>query len=419
MRKCYYQCSFRQAAPLRLSNGENDRTDNDLMLDGNGMPFIPGSAIAGVLRSMLPEKEGNRLFGWIEQEAEKEQSAHESMIQISDGILRLEEDSRVHRTVRHGVGINDEGVAEDRRKYDFDVVETDSKYVSVLELTLPGESDPAEEATDSLMCQITAQGISFGARTSRGYGNMTVSVRKRCFSLDRRSGPGGTEEWLSFDPFMPETFDGEPISGVEAIETDGIIYKVGLRMTGSFSVRVYSSNPERSDYAPLTSMEGKPVLPGTGWAGVFRHHMRRLAGEACMPAEISEKIDRLFGVCEEEHLKSRIRFSETVIEGGKPLDVTRVALDRFTMKPRQRALFFSTLWQDGSGTLEIRIAGEPDVTVKSLLEATLLDLHFGLLNIGGEGNVGRGRAEITGLEISGRPVDQLLGVEICAREAIS
>lgn len=61
--KLYYCCQFTQLSPLRLSGGKNDRTDNDLMLDSRGLPMIPGSALAGVLRGRLTREEANLLFG--------------------------------------------------------------------------------------------------------------------------------------------------------------------------------------------------------------------------------------------------------------------------------------------------------------------------------------------------------------------
>jgi CRISPR/Cas system CMR subunit Cmr4 (Cas7 group RAMP superfamily) len=61
--KLYYCCRFTQLSPLRLSGGKNDRTDNDLMLDSRGLPMIPGSALAGVLRGRLTREEANLLFG--------------------------------------------------------------------------------------------------------------------------------------------------------------------------------------------------------------------------------------------------------------------------------------------------------------------------------------------------------------------
>ena len=424
MKKIYYQCRFRQTAPLRLSNGENDRSDSDLMLTRDGKPFIPGSAVAGVLRTMLLEADGNTLFGWIEKGTER---AYESPVLISDAILRNDDDLIMKRSVRHGVGINDQGTAEDKRKYDFEIIETNGTFVSVLELTVDEFKEAAEEPDrtpqkilETLMERIAAEGIQFGARTSRGYGRMEVSVYRRIFRMtagpDGEDGVDGITEWLSFDPFDFDAFRGTRIDGVLPAENMDTVIRLGLRMLGTFSVRVYTAEPDAPDYAPLRSFSRKPVLPGTGWAGAIRHHMRNLADEAGLPDSeaVKWKIDLLFGVRDDSEtpVRSRISFSEMTVEGGDFVKLTRVAIDRYTMKPKQRALFTSGFWQGGSGELDIRISGPVDKEVMDLFEAALLDLHFGLLPVGGESSVGRGRAEITGLHINGEPVNSLLGVPV-------
>ena len=59
LKKVYYQLKLSQISPLRIGNGENDISDNDLMCDSRGIPFIPGSSMAGVLREKY-EKLGGK-----------------------------------------------------------------------------------------------------------------------------------------------------------------------------------------------------------------------------------------------------------------------------------------------------------------------------------------------------------------------
>ena len=82
MKKVYYQLKMNQVSPLRIGNGENDVTDNDLMCDSRGIPFIPGSSIAGVIREKYEKligKDSNQLFGMI-----KGSDISESRILVSD-----------------------------------------------------------------------------------------------------------------------------------------------------------------------------------------------------------------------------------------------------------------------------------------------------------------------------------------------
>ena len=53
-------------SPLQIGNGQkNILTDSPVLRDVNGLPFIPGSTLAGVIRHALSCKENeNRLMGY-------------------------------------------------------------------------------------------------------------------------------------------------------------------------------------------------------------------------------------------------------------------------------------------------------------------------------------------------------------------
>ena len=344
---------------------------------------------------------------------------------------------RIRFSARHGVRIDEEtGTAVDGAKYDFEAVEVaGGHYTAVLELNSTGENDPVEKTLEELMQAAVSGSISFGARTTRGYGGMKAQVFKKVFDLS--PGSAHNEKWLDFDPFSETSFGGEEVKAVEA--ADGLDIErdmhVGLKMEGNFIVRVRSTDPEGVDHYPLTSIADKPVIPGTSWAGVFRHHMLSLARQAGLDGGACAAVNELFGKTETGNPKrSRIRFHETEIDGGNSLEVTRVALDRFTMAPRDKAMLNERVCQGGRGELRIQMRRDPrledaslpseekekikkqDRLLMSLLDAALLDLHYGLLNVGGEGNVGRGRASITSLVINGKEESKLLNVEFLKPE---
>lgn len=112
--KLYYRCRFTQLSPLRLSGGKNDRTDNDLMLDSRGLPMIPGSALAGVLRGRLTREEANLLFG----RDTVGDAMTESAVLVGDAALPA--DAKVRFTHRDGVGLDKHKVAVKGAKYDFE-----------------------------------------------------------------------------------------------------------------------------------------------------------------------------------------------------------------------------------------------------------------------------------------------------------
>lgn len=98
--KLYYLCRFTQLSPLRLSGGKNDRTDNDLMLDSRGLPMIPGSALAGVLRSRLPREDADLLFG----KNTVGNDMTESAVLVGDAALACRREGSVHPPRRRWAG---------------------------------------------------------------------------------------------------------------------------------------------------------------------------------------------------------------------------------------------------------------------------------------------------------------------------
>ena len=125
--KLYYCCRFTQLSPLRLSGGKNDRTDNDLMLDSRGLPMIPGSALAGVLRGRLTREEANLLFG----RDTVGDAMTESAVLVGD--VALPADAKVRFTHRDGVGLDEHKVAVPKAKYDFETAECSAPYTAVIE----------------------------------------------------------------------------------------------------------------------------------------------------------------------------------------------------------------------------------------------------------------------------------------------
>ncbi len=407
MKKTYYQIRLTQRAPLCITNGEGEISDLDLLLDSRGLPFLPGSAIAGLLRSLTDEESAKTLFGYITTVA-NDAEQQESRLIVSDA--SLPKSAEVAVTERDGVGVDETtGSAKNGAKYDFQVVETDAPYTGVLELTYQESEDETPALLRELMERVAAEGLSAGHRTSRGYGKLDAEICIKTFDL---SDPEQLEAWLDFDPFREDAFDDAQKVEAAAGSASRTVYEAELALTGNFTVRVYSTEPGQADMRPLKSSKGRPVIPGTSWAGVFRHRMLELVQQFPDAFEATaDDVNEWFGSSTEQKQRSKIEFAETRIEDGSELTVTRVALDRFTMAPKQSALFTSAVWTGGKGTLAVSIPKDAPDALQRLIEACLLDLHNGLLSFGGEGSVGRGTAVMTALRKDGEPLDSLLGLD--------
>lgn len=413
MKKVYYQLKLYQKSPLRISSGDNETTDSDLMLDGRGCPFIPGSSVAGVLRDLcmnavrsLSEAEVDQLFGYISGE-----TLAESHVLVSDAVGPATASAADYKiTIRDGIRLDEWGITVRGNKYDFQVAETELPYYSVLEWTGSDEEYQKEilNGLDQLMKSIVSDGIAFGARTTRGYGRMSASVKRMVYAF-----PADMRKWLEFDPFREDAFaDCADVTAEGSQEHILLKLCADIQIGGSFSVRVNTARAERysdgsvPDSVPLCNAEGNPVIPGTSWAGVFRHHMLGIMRQlGLQDGNAAARLNQLFGMkeTEGEHIRSAIRFGETVIDGGQPYSLTRNAVDRFTQAPKKMALFTTRLWQGGRGTLEISIERDKlDKLQAQLLAVSLIDLDLGLLSFGGAAGTGHGRCSITAFTVNGQ-----------------
>ena len=426
--KVYYRCVFRQQSPLRVSTGAGE-TGADVMTDILGLPLIPGTSIAGVLRRQCVSlgTDGGlvkSLFGDIDQ---TDGSVRESKVMVSDATLPggAEEDADFQVRPRNGVRLNDNdtGTAKKGELFYFETVECALPYTAVIEL-----SDAVDEreikALETALSYWVAEGTSFGARTARGYGKVSVTVSKRSFHFPEELGA-----WLSFDPFASGGFAAggsgwEPLEAVRPAAGPHVEIVVSFRMKGTFSVRKYTTELPKAgwrvapDYSPLSNMEKLPVIPGTSWAGSFRHHMRLLARQTERDPDAREeklkRIDALFGKTEGGKQRSKIRFSETAVAGSERYPVTRIAVDRFTSAPRSAGLFTSDVAWGGTGTLTVALPSDTDAWLLRLLSAALNDLNLGLMTVGGEAGVGRGLCELTSVRVNG--AEKLRAVRACGTD---
>ena len=425
MKKIYYFLDLTQRAPLRLSSGEGEKTDSDIRLDSRELPYIPGTSLTGVLRSRMSDKDAKVIFGYIDIQKSiktKTNVSSPSKLIVSDAVLAPETNPKTIMVLsRDGVGLDDWGQAIKHAKYDFQAVETDNKYHAVLEWSgdKKSEHEEIDLLIEPLLRSLVNEGISFGARTTRGYGEMDVEVRKKEFIF-----PDQLEEWLSYYPLSKrfgETDKGTPLEGKESTRTQTDI-SVSIFMKDSFNIRVNTSRAECledgtvPDSIPLMNSSNQPVIPGTVWAGVFRHHIHRLLRETGMTdTDYEKEIQRIdydcFGISSDKkiaHKKSQISFSETKIEGGRANTITRNAVDRFTAAPKNTGLFTNQVWTGGKGILHIRLDDRIKKEDTLLLLAAIYDMGKGLMTIGGEAGIGRGIIEIDDLKIDGVSKKEIL-----------
>ena len=423
--RVYYKLNITAASPLAVGSGANADSDKDLIVDSEGVPFIPATSIAGAVRSYLAGKYGipetNALFGYIADSREandkqksgsEEHQAQKSQVRFYDAYYSGKD--KYFITNRDCVALEDK-VAKPGAKFDFEALETGAKFVSYIELLTTDEK--YREMIEDALSAIDSGVIRFGGKTSRGYGRVGLDVSKK--------GIDSVDDWLKFD--MYDEGDWNEGDDFALTESSPFTLKLKLNSLGGLSIREYSTGVGEPDYRTLSLQNDKPdsertpVIPGTAFAGVIRHRFEELAG--------SEMTKELFGYVKindtaragtekdksadgKTASKSKILFSESTLKEGCYKVITRNAIDRFSGATKNGALYTEKAYFGGNTVTEIVFTEKPTEDEVKYLSICLADLHNGFLAIGGLTSIGRGLFCIE--SINDKECDFSSPKEICA-----
>lgn len=419
MRKKYYKFEILLTSALSVGSGDNVVTDKDILRNSAGIPFIPGSAAAGVFRESFIRQygcekgvdrgtaagEAKKYFGYIEKayKANQETSAEPSRVITYDIVLDLDGSDTYRVSKRDGVGLDAYKTAIQGAKYDFEILEPGARFVTYLEQDMP--SDGELDIGKYILNAWGSEGLAFGFKTTRGLGRTKLQAAWTAeFDLDK-----DVESWLEFDLYKDSPrWDAADLKKTGGA-ADQIFIDMELKQKGGLSIRQYTTavgkeGSTEADYEQLYMMRtvnGKqekcPVIPGTSWSGAFRHHMESIK-KGCA--------DPVFGKTDKKQ-RSLITFGESELSGAKEKLITRNAIDRFTNATVGHALYTERACFYGDTRLSIRVSRKAPEEFLRVLCMSVLDLHQGMLSLGGLTAVGRGIFEIKKLYVNGRPV--LLG----------
>lgn len=398
--------------------GEGDTAVDMAVLHDSkdGLPLLPGTSLAGALRSHLADvlggyrssehKEVAALFGG----GRSDDAGSQSPLIVFDSLGQLPEDLTIE--IRDGVAIDPAtGTAEAHKKFDFEVLPAGTVFPLRVELIV---NELSREA--SLLGLLTAalegltEGhIALGMRRSRGLGAVKVQNWK-VYRHDLSSSRGWLD-WLTSDHEKPIGRGvSSHASAAEAIcaaypslkmeqlvdRRRCLLVDLEMEVCGDLLVRSPATDPGAPDVVHLCSA-AKPVLPGTGLTGALRAQalrIARLVREGHGDGDLW--VDRLFGPRLEREdqnsrqaMASKLRISESFVKNGGARRQTRIAIDRFTGGVIQGALFDEQVQVGGQfkARLELR---DPTDAETGLILLLVKDLLSGHIPVGGATSVGRG-----------------------------
>jgi len=200
-----FRATIQFSTPFLIGAGRNnDVADTVFVSDVNGLPTIPGSSLAGVVRSLFretfrSEEDERELFGY-----QKGRDGSGSRLSVSWGVIHDSKNRPVegiidpdrlldpvlaraqNPTLRDHVRLNHRGAsdAEGRGKFDEQAVCAGHRFSFEMEMI----GDHSHERLWQQLLHLLAQpGLRIGSRTRRGYGAFRfVHLASRVFDLTVR-----------------------------------------------------------------------------------------------------------------------------------------------------------------------------------------------------------------------------------------
>jgi len=413
------RCTVETTAPLGIGSGNADLLrDAPYTVGRGGLPYLPGTSLAGVLAAALrlrwpDDGEGRKkreaIFGRIgDGDGDR---AFASPLRVSCGHVHDSNDlpvtldagpgdDEVLRACANGltrdhVRINGRGTPDGRGKFDDSGVPAGARFT--FELRLDG-GDP--EAVDSLRAALN--GMRLGGKSRRGFGTTrVVMLRERRYDLKN---PQHMEAFLSLPVDLAQLADlgklGLASGPLPAAASEGVLQvRLDLQpqdwwlVGGGQAVANVAAHTDGEGKArhrlPLSEhaivwqsvggrTKGKlqerpaPVVPGSSLKGVLRHrtlfHWRRLTASrnVAAPARTTgDPLGWLFGEIKDSRSHGGrpgrvfiddVRLADDAWAAGRTGALEHVSLDRYTGGPLEGHLFSEApLWR---GTLAVHLAIE-------------------------------------------------------------
>lgn len=423
--------------PLAVGSGEKDViTDALVAKDVNGLPYIPGTSIAGVIRHALgyaPDEE-NDFYGY-----QKGKKNHGSEIMFSEARLVGQNGKAVDGMVpdvfndsflskyeklpvRQHVRINHKGAAADTGKFDEQVIYKGSRFCFDIEVV--GESDDKTEFYKVLEV-IHASDFSLGGGTRKGFGGLkVVSCKTMCLNLSN------TEHWEKYKQYssaLDSDFEGEDYNPKGKCGKNLTTFTLELKpddffLFGSgFGDDDADMTPVKENYiswknGPGEFQENGVLIPATSLKGAIAHRVAfywnkennkfadKIEDLDAFAAEENQAVKELFGSSgygkkSKELIRGKVIFEDIIatpmaIERDKLLN--HVSIDRFTGGAIDGALFTERSSYGKGHTYNTRLVvlGKVEENTLKALESALKDVCTGMLPLGG--GVGRGNGVFTG-----------------------
>ena len=415
--------------PLKIGTGDKGVTIDEMVAtDANGLPMIPGTAIAGVLRhSFEEESEQWKLFGFQKgKEAEGSRFIFSEARfvgkegKVVDGLQTIDFNSDAFYSqfkklaVRDHARITHRGVAdsENHGKFDSQVVYKGCQFVFDIEFL--GNADDSD-SWNALLAKLNSPLFRLGGGTRKGFGELEIkAIDENDFDLKK-----DLTKYLdrSTQLTVPQ---GRPHGAAPTEDTieyklvlapdDFFIFSSGYGDNEVDAVAKTEKVVEWNNSKPYFSNE-KILIPATSVKGAISHrtafHYNRLTQKFAdevekiedFVGENNEAVAALFGFAKDskkgdDHgARGKVLISDVFVDTHSEKIFNHVAIDRFTGGAMDGALFDEKVTHTEEEiilNIIVEDSAFSDKDTQKAFEAALKDITTGMLPLGGSVNRGHG-----------------------------
>ena len=430
----YAEVTIEAVSPLVLASGKSGNFfDVQLVRDANGLPAIPGTTIAGILRHAFQEEltkeDAEKIFGYQTKKNGVSSSLEVSWAYVHDSkncIHKsfysrddIKNDSILNELYiednpdfkRDHVRLSDKGVAYDSGKFDRYFVPAGSRFTFSIGLW---SSDKECAEWEKILGILFSPTFRIGAAGRAGYGCIKVvgirvpSKEKNYFDLSKEA------DIKSFRTCTENLNLSDFTNEVEKINLK-LCFPLGFRVGGG-TKSFLRGNGRDADMLPYSErvitwsdnngafeLQRKIAIPGSAIKGALRHraayHLARINKNWNWNEKDDDGLSKLFGNAANDNdsestgQAGKVWFTDLYLNQATTYQLSRNSIDRFTGGTLNGALF----QEENVGTNQVF---ETFIYVKNDVEKTskeyiafkwaLDDLKAGRLALGGGSGHGLG-----------------------------
>ncbi len=298
--------------PLSVGSGNSDIiTDAPVAKDVNGLPYLPGTSIAGILRHAFEEEYAKYIFGFQETQGEKKERAKNEKKKIED-LENIDIGSRIIFTegkmldskgipidglknidwkdeyfskfknlpIRQHVKINSAGIAEKGAKFDEEVVYKGTRFC--FEIEYVAQKDEGDSIFKNVLKQLNSNTIRFGGGTRSGFGEIKIlEIKTRKIDFSKKD---EVKDYLEKSSSLAEIkfWENALLFDEKAYDEDWLEYKLELEPEDFFLFSSGFGN-ENADITPVFEdyiswekdfavfKEKNVLIPGSSIKGALSH----------------------------------------------------------------------------------------------------------------------------------------------------